>query len=100
MGDVRFAASPEVLDAIARHYQTDGVPPAAADHLAAETVAHPGEMDTRIELFQQIYDVLLSKGYSPEMAQHLAVEYMETGENPQPSVRYQMEQGVPAAEVY
>lgn len=99
MGEPRFAASPEVLDAIARHYQTDGVPPAAAEHLAAETVVHPQMMDTRIERFQEIYEVLLSKGYSPEMAQHLAVEYMETGSEPQPSVRYQMEQGIPAAEV-
>jgi len=95
---VRYAASPEIADAIARHYSSDGIPEPAADHLAAETIVHPEEMDTRVERFREIYAQLLSKGYSEDMAQHLAVEYMETGKEPQPSTRYLMEQGMPMME--
>lgn len=86
----RLAASPEVVEAITRHYRSDGVPDPAAGHLAAETVSHPEAMDTRIERFRTIHANLQSKGYSDEAAQNLAVEMMETGEEPGQSRRFQL----------
>lgn len=86
----RLAASPEVVEAITRHYRSDGVPEPAAGHLAAETVSHPQTMDTQIERFRTIYANLQSKGYSDEAAQNLAVEMMETGEEPAQSRRFQL----------
>lgn len=86
----RLAASPEIVEAITRHFRSDGVPEPAAGHLAAETVSHPTEMDTRIERFRSIHANLRSKGFSDEAAQNLAVEAMETGEEPSRSRRFQM----------
>ena len=86
----RLAASPQIVEAITRHFRSDGVPDPAAGHLAAETVAHPSEMDTRIERFRDIYANLQSKGYSDEAAQNLAVEALESGEEPSRSRRFQL----------
>jgi len=86
----RFAASPEIVNAIARHYGSDGVPPAAAGHLAAETVSHPDDIDTSVERFQQFFDNYKSKGFDPAIAQHLAVEALETNSAPSESRRFQL----------
>lgn len=74
---MRLAGSPEVYEALARHFISDDVPQGAAQHLAAEVMAHGEDAETSIKLFQEFYEQLLAQGYSPEAAQHLAVELME-----------------------
>jgi hypothetical protein len=86
----RLAASPQIVNAIARHYGSDGVPPAAAGHLAAETVSHPDAVDTSIERFHQFFENYKSKGFDPEIAQHLAVESLESNQAPSQSRRFQL----------
>lgn len=73
----RFAASPEVYSAVRSHLQSDGVPREAANHLASEMVAHPDEMDTSVDRFQEAYARLKRTGYDDEAAQALAVEALE-----------------------
>ena len=86
----RLAASPQIVEAISRHFKSDGVPPQAATHLAAEVVSHPDAIDTNIARFQDFLANYRSKGFSNEAAQHLAVEALESGEEPSRSRRFQM----------
>jgi hypothetical protein len=74
---MRLAGQPEIYDALAEHFISDDVPPQAAQHLAAEVVAHGSDAETSIDRFFHFYELLKSKGYSEQAAQHLAVEMME-----------------------
>ena len=89
----RLAASPEIVEAITRHFKSDGVPSPAAGHLAAEVVSHPDDVDTKVSRFQDFLANYRSKGFSDEAAQNLAVEALEGGEEPSRSRRYQLLQG-------
>lgn len=86
---MRLAGQPEIYSALARHFVSDDVPPQAARHLAAEVVAHGDDVDTSIDRFFHFYELLKSKGYADEPAQHLAVEMME-GREPasKPGLRF------------
>ena len=86
----RLAASPQIVEAISRHFKSDGVPPQAATHLAAEVVSHPDAIDTNIARFQDFLANYRSKGFSNEAAQHLAVEALESGDEPSRSRRFQL----------
>lgn len=74
---MRLAGSPEIFDALSRHFGSDGVPAPAAKHLAAEVMTHGDEANTRIDRFMELYSMLESKGFSADAAQHLAIEMME-----------------------
>jgi hypothetical protein len=74
---MRLAGQPEIYDALAQHFISDDVPPQAAQHLAAEVVTHGSDAETSIDRFFHFYELLKSKGYSEQAAQHLAVEMME-----------------------
>jgi hypothetical protein len=74
---MRLAGSPEVYEALAQHFVSDDVPEGAAEHLAAEVIAHGDEMDTDVERFFRIFQQLLEQGYDESAAEHLAVELME-----------------------
>lgn len=74
---MRLAGSPEVFEALAKHFTSDEMPRPAAGHMAAEVMVHGQEMDTSIERFQRLYRSLREQGYSDEAAQHLAVEALE-----------------------
>jgi hypothetical protein len=74
---MRLAGSPEIYEALSRHFVSDDVPRGAAQHLAAEVMAHGEGAETSVERFQGFYEQLLAQGYSPDAAQHLAVELME-----------------------
>jgi hypothetical protein len=74
---MRLAGSPEMFDALARQFAGQGIPRAAADHLAAEAITDGDAIDTRTDTFFRLYELLQSKGYSDSAAQHLAVEMME-----------------------
>lgn len=74
---MRLAGQPEIYNALAQHFASDDVPASAARHLAAEVMAHGDDVDTSIDRFFHFYELLKSKGYADEAAQHLAVEMME-----------------------
>jgi hypothetical protein len=74
---MRLAGQPEIYEALAEHFISDDVPPQAAQHLAAEVVTHGSDAETSIDQFFHLYELLKSKGYSEQAAQHLAVEMME-----------------------
>ena len=87
--NMRLAGQPEIYNALAQHFVSDDVPAAAARHLAAEVMTHGEDIDTSIDRFFHFYEMLKSKGYSEEAAQHLAVEMLE-GREPesQPGMRF------------
>jgi hypothetical protein len=74
---MRLAGSPEVYDVLSRRFADGGVPGEASRHLAAEVMVDGGQIDTRLDTFFRMYELLQSKGYSEPAAQHLAVEMME-----------------------
>jgi hypothetical protein len=74
---MRLAGGPEIYQALVQHFSSDKIPSSAAEHLAAEVMAHGAEANTRIETFFRLYELLQSKGYSEPASQHLAVEMME-----------------------
>jgi hypothetical protein len=86
---MRLAGQPEIYNALARHFASDDVPLQAAHHLAAEVVIHGDDVDTSIDRFFHFYELLQSKGFSKDAAQHLAVEMME-GREPEskPGLRF------------
>jgi hypothetical protein len=86
----RLAASPEIVEAISRHFKSDGMPSPAATHLAAEVASHPDAIDTNVARFQDFLANYRSKGFSDEAAQHLAVEALESGDEPSRSRRFQL----------
>jgi hypothetical protein len=74
---MRLAGSPEMFDALARQFTGQGIPRGAAEHLSAEVLTDGNQVDTRVDTFFRLHDLLESKGYSDIAAQHLAVEMME-----------------------
>lgn len=74
---MRLAGSPRVYEALSRNFTEQGVPREASRHLAAEVMADGDQLDTQLDTFFRMYDLLQSKGYSEPAAQHLAVEMME-----------------------
>lgn len=74
---MRLAGSPQIYEALSRHFVSDDMPPGAAQHLAAEVMTHGQDAETSVDRFRALYEQLLAQGYTPEAAQHLAVELME-----------------------
>ena len=74
---MRLAGSPELFNALVRQYAGRGIPRGASQHLAAEAVTGGESVDSRLDAFFGLYELLQSKGYSESAAQHLAVEMME-----------------------
>lgn len=74
---MRLAGSPELFNALVRQYAGRGIPREAAHHLAADAVTDGERLDSRLDAFFGLYELLQSKGYSEAAAQHLAVEMME-----------------------
>lgn len=74
---MRLAGSPEVYEVLSRRFADQGFPDEASRHLAAEVMADGDQVDTKLDTFFRLYELLQSKGYSEPAAQHLAVEMME-----------------------
>lgn len=74
---MRLAASPEVYQALAKHFTSDDMPRPAAAHMAAEVLTHGEGMDTSVARFNELYRSLRGQGFNDEAAQHLAVEALE-----------------------
>jgi len=79
---------PEVFQTIWKHLKTDGVPDQAANHLTAEMLHHGEDLDSSIEQYERNYSNYREKGYNEHAAQAMAVESLETGENPEESIRF------------
>lgn len=79
---------PEVFQTIWKHLKTDGVPDQAANHLTAEMLHHGDDLDSSIEQYERNYSNYREKGYNEHAAQAMAVESLETGENPEESIRF------------
>lgn len=62
---MRLAGSPEVYGAMAQRLASGGA------------VSGDDRIDSRLDTFFRMYELLQSKGYSEPAAQHLAVEMME-----------------------
>lgn len=73
---MRLAGSPEVYTAISGRLD-----PAESQRLtgasAARATAEADAIDSRLEAFFRLYELLQSKGYSESAAQQVAVEMME-----------------------
>jgi hypothetical protein len=74
---MRLAGSPEVFEALSQQFADDGFPRRAASYPEAEAIDGNDGVDQNVEAFYRLYELLQSKGYSQNAAQHLAVEMME-----------------------
>jgi hypothetical protein len=93
---VRFAGSPEYFKEIARQHERNGVPPGAVDHATAETIVHGKDpIDGQMGLFQEYLDNFKVRGYSEDAASNMALEAMETGQEPAQSMRFRGVNGMP-----
>jgi hypothetical protein len=66
---MRLAGQPDILEALSRHLAPAEVPVLA--------VASPEPDVARMEAFFRLWELLLSKGFSEEAAQALAIEMLE-----------------------
>lgn len=98
---MRLAGSPELFDALVRQYAGRGIPREAAHHLAADVVVEGESLDSRLDAFFGLYELLQSKGYSEPAAQHLAVEMIEGRlEEARPTRRFAGIYGDPSTDSY
>jgi len=83
-----FANDPEVFQSIWKHLKTDGVEDQAANQMAAEMVTHGEDFDSSIERYERNLSNFKEKGYNEHAAQAMAVESLESGEQPRESTRF------------
>ena len=79
---------PEVFQTIWKHLKTDGMPDQAANHLTAEMLHHGEDLDSSIEQYERNFSNYREKGFNEHAAQAMAVESLETGENPEENLRF------------
>ena len=79
---------PEVFQTIWKHLKTDGVPDQAANQLTAEMLHHGEDFESSIENYERNFANYKERGYNEYAAQAMAVESLESGENPNESVRF------------
>ena len=78
---------PEVFQNIWKHFKSDGVPDQAANQMAAEMMTHD-DFEGSIEQYERNYSNFKEKGFNEHAAQAMAVESLESGENPKESIRF------------
>lgn len=79
---------PEVFQTIWKHLKSDGVEDQAANHMTAEMLNHGEDFESSIEQYERNLSNYKEKGYNKHAAQAMAVESLESGENPQESTRF------------
>ena len=79
---------PEVFQTIWKHLKSDGMEDQAANHMTAEMLTHGEDFESSIEQYERNLSNYKEKGYNEHAAQVMAVESLESGENPQESVRF------------
>ena len=83
-----FVDDPEMFQTIWKHLKSDGMPDQAANQLTAEMVTHGDDIDSSIESYERNYANFREKGFCDESAQAMAVESLETHDNPTESMRF------------
>lgn len=84
-----LAKDPDVFQSIWKHLKSDGIEDQAANHLAAEMLTHgPDEFESSIEQYQRNLANFKERGFNEHASQAMAVESLETGDNPVESLRF------------
>jgi hypothetical protein len=60
----------------------------AANHMTAEMLTHGDDFESSIEQYERNLDNYKEKGFNEHAAQAMAVEALETGDNPSESIRF------------
>tara|TARA_R100001129_G_scaffold7134_1_gene5383 strand:- start:4254 stop:4553 length:300 start_codon:yes stop_codon:yes gene_type:complete len=80
--------SPETFQAIFRHLQTDGVDDQAANQMSAKIAEGDPDFESSIEQYERNLANYKEKGFNEHAAQAMAVQSLETGENPDEKTRF------------
>lgn len=80
--------NPKAFQTIWSHLKKDGLEDQAANHMAAEMVTHGEDFDSSIEQYERNLANFKEKGFNHHAAQAMAVEALETGNNPRESTRF------------
>ena len=84
-----LANDPDVFQSIWKHLKSDGVEDQAANHMTAEILTHePDEFESSVEQYQRNLANYRERGFNKKAAQAMAIEHLETGENPPESLRF------------
>ena len=84
-----LANDPDVFQSIWKHLKSDGVEDQAANHLTAEMLTHgPDEFEASIEQYERNLANFKERGFNEHASQAMAVESLETGNNPTESIRF------------
>ena len=84
-----LANNPRVYESIKKHLVSDGVEDQAANHMTAEILTHePDEFESSIEQYQLNLANFRERGFNKDASQAMAVESLETGDNPTESLRF------------
>ena len=81
-------AEAEIFQTIWKHLKSDGMPDQAANQLTAEMLTHGEDVDSSIEAYERNYANFREKGFNEHAAQAMAVESLESGEEPRESIRF------------
>ena len=79
---------PEVFQTIWKHLKSDGMEDQAANHMTAEMLTHGEDFESSIEQYERNLSNYKEKGFNEHAAQAMAVESLETGDNPEESMRF------------
>ena len=79
---------PEVFQTIWKHLKSDGMEDQAANHMTAEMLTHGEDFESSIEQYERNLSNYKEKGFNEHAAQAMAVESLESGKNPQESIRF------------
>ena len=79
---------PEVFQTIGKHLKTDGMEDQAANHMTAEMLHHGEDFESSIEQYERNLSNYKERGFNEHAAQAMAVESLESGENPIESIRF------------
>ena len=82
------SVTPEVYQTIWKHLKTDGMEDQAANHMTAEMLHHGDDFESSIEQYERNLSIYKAKGFNEHAAQAMAVESMESGDNPKESLRF------------
>ena len=83
-----YANDPEIFQAIWKHLKSDGVEDQAANQMTAEMIHHGEDFESSIEQYERNLSNSKEKGYNEHAAQAMAVESLESGDNPGESIRF------------
>jgi len=79
---------PEVFQTIWKHLKSDGIEDQAANHLTAEMLTHGEDIDSSIEQYERNLANYKEERFNEHAAQAMAVESLETGDNPKEGMRF------------